>query len=287
MIKIGAHMPISKGFDRVPQDTVNIGGNSFQIFPHNARSWSAKLPSDEAATKFKREMKKHGIDWENAFCHSGYLINLASPKDDIWQKSVELLKKEVEICRKLGIRYLNIHPGSHLGTGEEEGIDRIVRGLNEVLNNTEGVVILLENVSQKGGNIGYKLEQLKKIRDLVDQKDRVAITYDTCHGFDSGYDITKKEGVEALLNEIESLFGLERLKMIHLNDSKYPLGAAKDRHERIGSGFIGEEGFAVFFSFKEIQEVPWILETPGGNEEHAEDIKKVFEIIEKFGIEVD
>lgn len=97
----------------------------------------------------------------------------------------------------------------------------------------------------------------------------------------------KKEGVEALLNEIETLFGLERLKMIHLNDSKYPLGAAKDRHERIGSGFIGEEGFAVFFSFKEIQKVPWILETPGGNEEHAEDIKKVFEIIEKFDIEVD
>ncbi|PLV59099.1 deoxyribonuclease IV [Thermotoga sp. KOL6] len=287
MIKIGAHMPISKGFDRVPGDTVKIGGNSFQIFPHNARSWRASIPSDDVSNKFKREMKRCKIDWENAFCHCGYLVNLASPKEDVWEKSVSLLKTEVEICNKLGIKYLNIHPGSHLGTGEAEGMDRIARGLNEVLNTTKRVVILLENVSQKGGNIGYKLEHLKKIYDLVDQKDRMAITYDTCHGFDSNYDITKKEGVEALLNEIEDLFGLEKLKMIHLNDSKYPLGAAKDRHERIGKGFIGEKGFAVFFSFKEIRNVPWILETPGGNEEHAEDIRKVFEIIEKYGIEVE
>ncbi len=287
MVKIGAHMPISKGFDRVPADTVGIGGNAFQIFPHNARSWKAGLPSEEVARKFKREMAKQKIDWENAFCHCGYLVNLASPKEDIWESSVELLKVEIEICRKLGIKYLNIHPGSHLGSGEDEGIERIARGLNKVLNETDEVVILLENVSQKGGNIGYRLDQLKRIVDLVDQKERVAITYDTCHGFDSGYDITKREGVTRLLEEIDRLFGLEKLKMIHLNDSKYPLGAAKDRHERIGEGFIGRQGFAVFFSFKEIQRVPWILETPGGNEEHKEDIERVFEILREFGIEVE
>ncbi len=287
MIKIGAHMPISKGFDKVPKETVEIGGNSFQIFPHNARSWKATLPDRTKVNAFKRSMKKYSIDYENAFCHSGYLPNLASPNDETWSKSIELLIKEIEICWALGIKFLNIHPGSHLGSGEDKGIDRIAKGLDEVFKRTEKkpVMVLLENVSPKGGNIGYKIDHLRGIIELSSYPSRLGITYDTCHGFDAGYDITTKEGVSKLLEEIEKNVGLSRLKMIHLNDSKYPLGEAKDRHESIGKGYIGEKGFSVFFSFENVRRVPWILETPGGNKEHAEDIKTVFEILKKYGIE--
>ncbi len=278
-IKIGAHMPISKGFHVVPKETREIGGNSFQIFPHNARSWKANLPDRTKVNRFKREMKRHSIDFENAFCHSGYLVNLASSSGEIWRKSVELLIKEMEICSALGIKYLNIHPGNHLGAGLENGIDSIVKGLDEAMSKVPDVVILLENVSPKGTAIGYVFEHHERILKSSAYPDRIGITYDTCHGFDAGYDIRDPKGVEKLLNEIDSSVGLKRLKMIHLNDSKYPLGVAKDRHERIGKGYIGRKGFEVFFSFDEVRKVPWILETPGGNEEHAEDIKVVFEIL--------
>ena len=274
-------MPISKGFPKVPEETVEIGGNAFQIFPHNARQWRAKLPDRTTVNHFKRNMKKYSIDYEAAFCHSGYLINLASPKEDTWKKSVDLLEKEIRICAALGIKYLNIHPGSHTGAGEEKGIELIVKGLDEVFRRTENldVMILLENVAPKGSAIGYNYDHMKKIIDMSSFPNRLGVTYDTCHGFDAGYDIRTPDGVKKLLSEIDEKVGLERLKMIHLNDSKYPLGAAKDRHESIGLGHIGREGFKNFLSFEEIRRIPWILETPGGNEEHAEDIKRVLEII--------
>ena len=280
-IKLGAHMPISGGFYKVPEETVKIGGNAFQIFPHNARQWRAKIPEKEITVKFKRNMKKFRIDEDAAFCHSGYLINLASPKEDVWKKSLDLLEKEIRICGALGIKYLNIHPGSHLGKGEEAGIDLIVRGLDEAFKRTEGidVMILLENVAPKGSAIGYKFDQMKKIIEMSSFPEKMGLTYDTCHGFDAGFDIRDLDGVRKLLDEIDRTVGLERLKMIHLNDSKFPLGAAKDRHESIGLGYIGKEGFKNFLLFDEIREIPWILETPGGNEEHAVDIKRVLEII--------
>ncbi len=280
-IKLGAHMPISGGFHRVPEETVKIGGNAFQIFPHNARQWKAKIPDDKAAARFKRNMEKFKIDEDSAFCHSGYLINLASPKEDVWKKSLELLEKEIRICAALGIKYLNIHPGSHLGKGEDVGIELIVRGLDEAFEKTRDtdVIILLENVAPKGSAIGYKFDQMKRIIDMSAFPERIGITYDTCHGFDAGFDIRDPDGVRKLLDEIDKTVGLERLKMIHLNDSKFPLGAAKDRHESIGLGHIGKDGFKNFLSFDEIRRIPWILETPGGNEEHAEDIKRVLEII--------
>ena len=285
-VKLGAHMPISKGFPVVPEQTVEIGGNAFQIFPHNARQWRAKLPDRSTANKFKRNMKKFSLDYDAAFCHSGYLINLASPKEDIWRKSVDLLIKEVNICASLGIKYLNIHPGNHLGAGIEEGISRIIKGLDEVFKETEktGVMILLENVAPKGSAIGYNYEQMRRIIEGSAFPQRLDITYDTCHGFDAGYDIRSKDGIEGLLDEIDRNVGLDRLKMIHLNDSKYPLGAAKDRHEGIGLGYIGRDGFRTFLSNDFIRTVPLILETPGGNEEHAEDIKRVKEILRELGL---
>jgi len=271
--KIGAHMPVSKGFYKVPYETKEIGGNSFQIFNHSPRTWKCSWPNDKEITKFKNSMRDCQINFDNAFVHSGYLVNLASPKDDVWEKSIRLLIEEIKTCELLGLKYLNIHPGSHLGEGEEYGLKRIITALNRVFKVVENsdVIILLENVSPKGGNIGYKFEHLGYI--MSEFKGKVAITYDTCHGFDAGYDITTHLGMKKLIEEIEQTVRIENIKMIHLNDSKYPLASAKDRHENIGKGYIGINGFRNFLSFEEFQNIPLILETPGSNLEHAEDIR--------------
>jgi len=287
MVKgIGAHMPTSKGIHKVPEETREIGGNAFQIFPHNPRSWRANLLKDETAQRFKKAMEREDLDFDNAFAHSGYLINLASPNEENWRKSVECLKLEMRICYQLGIKYLNIHPGSHLGEGEEFGVSQIQRALDEVLAELGdlGVMILLENVTPKGGNVGYTIEQLARIRNGCAYKELIGMTFDTCHGFDSGYDIRDKKAVDRLFKEIDVLLGIERLKMIHLNDSMNPLGSGKDRHAPIGDGHIGDEGFRVFLSFEAVRNVPLIVETPGSNEEHAKDIERIKEILAFIGV---
>ncbi|ABR31249.1 endonuclease IV [Thermosipho melanesiensis] len=279
MIKIGAHMPISGGFKRVPKETHEIGGNAFQIFPHNPRQWKAKLPKDDDVEIFKKRVKEYNLTEDSMLCHSGYLINIASPKEEIWQKSLELLILEMNICKTLGIRYLNIHPGSHLNSGVEKGINQIVKALNIAMEKEKETFILLENVTKKGGNIGSTLEELKMIIEMVKYPERIGITIDTCHAFDAGYDITNKEKLDKFLKMIDKLFSLEKLKFIHLNDSKNELGSNKDRHENIGKGKIGVKGLKTFLTNETIQKIPWILETPGDNEVHKNDIKEVFNIL--------
>lgn len=275
---IGAHMPIGGGFARVPRETVEIGGNAFQIFPHNPRQWQPRLPLEDDIVHFLRDVKKYNLNPEYFLCHSGYLINIASPKDDIWEKSVELLEIEMKICTKLGIKYLNIHPGSHLGEGEEKGIERIVKALNTVMEKEKKVYILLENVVKKGGNIGYNFSQMRRIIELCKYPDRLGLTFDTCHGYDAGYDITQQSGIEELLEEIDTNVGIEKLKFIHLNDTKNELGSNKDRHENIGVGKLNKDGLKMFLSNPVFSSLPLLLETPGDNPEHAEDIARVKEI---------
>lgn len=278
MIKLGAHMSTSKGFDRVPKETVSIGGNAFQIFPHSPRMWRASLPKEEMSNGFKDEMKRESLDPFDSMVHSGYLINIASPNEEVWGKSVTLLSLEMKITASLGLKYLNFHPGSHLGDGLEEGIARILKGIEIVLgeNQENDVMLLLENVAAKGNHIGSSFEELKSIIDGAVQPERIGITYDTCHGFDSGFEIRNKEDISRLIDKIDSTVGYEKLKMIHLNDSKFPLGAGKDRHEMIGKGHIGkDDGFREFLSNERIQEKPWLLETPGDDEDHASEIEYI------------
>jgi len=280
-IRLGAHMSTSRGYEKVPMDSTKIGGNTFQIFPHSPSMWRARLPDEELALKFKSEMSKARITREDALVHSGYLINLASPKDDVREKSIDLLALEMKIVSALGLKCLTFHPGSHLGTGLDNGIERIVRGLEIVFSRNEDndVLLLLENVAAKGGNIGSRFEELREIIDLCTYRDRLYVTYDTCHGFDSGYDLSSRENVQKLIDSFGGVLGLERLLMIHVNDSKYPLGAGKDRHARIGEGYIGKEGFKHFLSNDFVQGIPWLLETPGGDSEHAEDITIIKNIL--------
>ncbi|PNR97032.1 deoxyribonuclease IV [Petrotoga sp. 9PWA.NaAc.5.4] len=285
MVKIGAHMKISKGFRVVPEASVNIGGNTFQIFTHSPRSWKIIKIDEKDINDFKNNMKKYNINFEDALVHSSYLINLASPKEDIWENSINTMIEEIKFTEKLGITHYNFHPGSHLGKGEEYGIKRIIEALNRVFKEIENtkVIVLLENVAQKGGNIGYSMQQLGEIIHNSGLENRLGITYDTCHGFDSNYDIREKSEVQRLLDDIEEYVGLEKLKMIHLNDSKYELGAGKDRHEFIGQGNIGIKGFETFLSFEEILKLPLLLETPGDDAEHAKDIEVIKEILKNLG----
>lgn len=286
-IRLGAHMSTSRGYHKVPMDSLRIGANTFQIFPHSPSMWKAKLPDEDLATGFRSKMADARISPEDVLVHSGYLINLASPKEDVREKSVRLLSLEMKIVKSLGIRNLTFHPGSHLGTSLDSGIDRIVEGLDIVISENEDieVLLLLENVAAKGGHIGSRFEELRRIIDLSSYSRRLFITYDTCHGFDSGYDLSSKEKVEALLHDFDKKIGLQRLRMIHVNDSKFPLGAGKDRHARIGEGYIGREGFRCFLSNSYVQKVPWILETPGDDKEHAEDIATIKEILDLSGEE--
>ncbi len=281
MLILGAHMSTSKGYHKVPENSLKIGGTAFQIFPHSPSQWKARFPNPEEIIRFKNSMNKAGFTNEEVLVHSGYLINLSSPKKEVWNKSVRLLKEEIETVSSYGLKYLNFHPGSHLGKGLNDGLDRLAKGLDIVLNESESkdIILLLENVSPKGGNIGSTFNELKRILDLVSFPERFGITYDTCHGFDAGYDITNKTGTEKIIDEIDKSIGLDRLKMIHLNDSKFPLGSAKDRHERIGEGYIGDSGFACFLSYTYFREKPLILETPGKDPEHKQDISRIKSIL--------
>jgi deoxyribonuclease-4 len=280
---LGAHMSTSKGYHKVPENSLKIGGTAFQIFPHSPSQWKARFPTPEEINRFKNSMKKAGFTNEEVLIHSGYLINLASPKIEVWEKSVKLLKEEIKTVTSYGLKYLNFHPGSHLGKGLSGGLDRLAKGLDKALNESESddIVLLLENVSPKGGNIGSTFEELKRILGLVSFSEKFGITYDTCHGFDAGYDITSKSGMENLMDEIDKTVGLNKVKMIHLNDSKFPPGSAKDRHERIGEGYIGDSGFACFLSYEYFREKPLILETPGKDQEHKQDISRIKSILKK------
>ncbi len=276
MMYLGAHMisPLST----IPERTISIGGNTFQCFSHSPRMWNVNIKKDDPdRSEFIEGMKSAGIRRDKVMIHASYLINLASPKQEVLEKSKQLLKTEMELAHLLEIKYVNVHPGSGLGESDDLAIERAARSISEVLEDKPNdVELLLEIVSPKGGNIGYNFHQLKKIADLSGYD--LHFTYDTCHGFDAGYDITSKDGMKKLMDEIDETIGRDHLIMCHLNDSMFPLGVHKDRHERIGKGYIGVDGFKNFFSNEFFRSIPMILETPGNDKEHAEDIKIVKEI---------
>ncbi len=283
-LKIGAHMSTIAGFSDVVRRTLEIGGNAFQIFSHNPRSWRVRNYKESEFLDFRSAVNDGNLDFNDLLVHAGYLINLSSPKDEGWRKSISCAIEEIKIAASLGIKYYNVHPGSHLGKGIEYAFDRIAEALDIILSSVEDkdVFILLENVAKKGNNVGWTIEQIGEIIKRSSYGFKLGLTYDTCHGFDSNYDIRTKPGVERLLNDIDKYVGFDKFKMIHLNDSKYPLGAAKDRHELIGEGEIGIHGFENFLSFDEILKRPLILETPGDDSVHAKDIAKVKNILKKL-----
>lgn len=275
MRRLGAHMSIGGGIWKALERGKELGCDTVQIFTKNARSWRAKPLSQEEVALFRRTQQSTGI--EPVVAHDTYLINLASPKDDLYEKSIEALQTELERAQALGIPYMVMHPGAHMGSGEEEGLYRISRALNLIHQRAPDlkVMVLLETTAGQETNLGWRFEHLARIIEMLEEDWRVGVCFDTCHVFAAGYDICSDEGYRRTFEEFDEVIGLERLKVIHLNDSKAPCGSRIDRHEHIGRGKIGLEAFRRLLTDDRFAELPFIIETPKGQSPQGEDWDRV------------
>jgi deoxyribonuclease-4 len=268
---LGAHVSIAGGVKNAPLNGEKIGCNAIQIFTKNQRQWSAKPYEDEEIKEYFKNLKKTEI--KKVVAHSSYLINLASPNEDIFKKSTDALIDDLNRCEKLKIPFEVVHPGSHLGEGIEKGIEKIIKGIDIVFKKVSGSGIALETVAGQGTNIGFRFEHLRDIINGVKEKNRVFVCFDTAHTFEAGYDIRTEKGFRKVLDDFNKIIGIEKLVVFHLNDSKTPLSSNVDRHENIGKGLLGLEPFKFLVNSKEFKEHPMILETPGGDDMYIEDLK--------------
>jgi len=261
-MKFGAHMSIAGGIDNALVRGKKIGCDTIQIFTKNANQWKAKEISKEEVLRFEEKRKKTGIS--PVVAHNSYLINIASPDDTLYKKSIEALFIEMKRAELLSLPYLIIHPGSHTGSEEGAGLQRIADALNSLHNKTDGftVKILLETTAGQGTSLGHTFEQLAAIIDRVIKRERLGLCLDTAHLFAAGYNIRTKKGYEETMKNLHDVIGIERVNIFHINDSKKPLGSRVDRHEHIGKGYIGKEGFRPLLKDKRFSHVPMILETP-------------------------
>ncbi len=273
-MKIGFHVSISESIDLAVDRALSLGCDTFQIFTRNPRGWKPKPLGSGEVEAFREKRSRAGL--EPVYAHTPYLVNLASPRREVYERSVEALKVDLERCRALEIPYLVTHLGSHLGSGLQLGLGRAIEAIDRALEWVgDGAVILLENGAGSAHQVGSSLEELKKILDGVRRPSQLGVCLDTCHTFAAGYELREPEGLEGTLESIEELIGFERLRLVHLNDSKGGLGSGVDRHEHIGLGEIGEEGFRLILRSR-LAESPMILETPKDERmSDAENLKRV------------
>ena len=258
-MKLGCHVSIADSVDKSVDRAEEIGCDTFQIFTRNPRMWKHKIFTDDEIEAFKKKIEKTGIN--PVFSHMPYLPNLSSSNPEPYKKSIDTLRLELERSKLLEIPYVVTHLGSHLGKGKEAGVSQIVRAIDTAVSMLdEHPMILLENTSGKTNEIGSTFTEIGEIIDKVSTKN-IGVCLDTCHAFARGYDITSQKGLQETIDEIESKISLERIQLVHLNDSKGELGSRKDRHNHIGEGYIGEKGFINFLN-SPFREKPLILETP-------------------------
>jgi len=258
-MKIGCHVSIADSIDRAVDRASEIGCNTFQIFTRSPRMWKARELSEEEVTAFKEKIRKTEIS--PVVSHMPYLPNLSSSNPKPYKRSIDTLRLELERCNMLGIPYLVTHLGSHLGKGKVKGQKQIVNAINTAVSGLDKhPMILLENTSGKTNETGSTFIEIGEIIEKV-STDHVGVCFDTCHAYARGYDITNPKGLLDTINEIESNIGVDKIKVVHLNDSKGELGSRMDRHNHIGEGNIGEKGFLNFLS-SSFKEKPLILETP-------------------------
>ncbi len=273
-VLLGAHMSIAGGVHTAIERAEKIGCTTLQLFVKNNNQWKGKPLSDEDVRTYKELVSKSTLGPIAA--HSTYLINLCAIDPEILVKSRATLKDEFDRCERLGIDYLNFHPGSHMGAGERDGIRRIAESLNVIHEQTRGYAVrsVLETTAGQGSAIGHRFEHLRAIIDQVASSDRMAVCVDTCHVFAAGYDLVSPEGYEETFRLFEEIIGLDRLVMFHVNDSKRERGSRVDRHDHIGKGKIGTRGFRHLMNDSRFERIPKILETPKGPE-MKEDIRNM------------
>lgn len=268
MFYIGCHVSSSNGFVKMLQDTLYVGGNTFQFFTRNPRGGSAKPINLDDINQFNKLSDEHNFGY--IIAHAPYTLNAASKDGYIREFAIKVFNEDLELLDLLPKVYYNFHPGSHVGQGEEVGIELIIEALNQVLRPEQKTMVLLETMAGKGSEIGYNFSQIKRIIDGVELKEKLGVCLDTCHVFDSGYDIVND--FDQVLEEFDSVIGIDKLKAIHLNDSKNILGSRKDRHEKIGQGNIGLEAIKTIINHPLIKDLPIVLETPNELDGYKEEI---------------
>ncbi|MGM0376921.1 MAG: deoxyribonuclease IV [Bacteroidota bacterium] len=260
---IGAHVSAAGGVENAPANAAAIGATAFALFTKNQRQWKAKPLTEKNIEKFSENCEKYGFNPQQILPHDSYLINLGHPEEAGIKKSRDAFLDEMQRCEQLGLDRLNFHPGSHLRKiSEAQCIERVAASINEALDATSGVTAVIENTAGQGSNIGYSFEHLASVIELVNDKSRVGVCIDTCHGWAAGYDFLSEEGYEKTWKEFEELIGFEYLRGIHLNDAKRELGSRVDRHASLGKGEIGEKAFSRLMQDERLSDVPVILETP-------------------------
>ncbi|AFU58551.1 endonuclease 4 [Candidatus Nitrososphaera gargensis Ga9.2] len=263
-IRVGFHVSIAGGISNSVDNAKKLGCTAFQIFSRNPRGWAAKPLAPDDVQLFKSKLATSGIEKNSVIVHMPYLPNLSGPDGEFYKKSVETLTGEIQRCSALGIPYLVIHLGSHMGKGQASGLSQLVKAIESARVKSDGgaPMVLLENNAGQKNCIGGNFEELRTILDKLDDPKKFGVCIDTCHLFVSGYDLRTKAEVDKTLEKFDNVVGLKELKFIHLNDSKGPLGSNLDRHEHIGLGSIGSEGLAAFLNHRAIRGLPVIMETP-------------------------
>jgi len=264
-VRVGFHVSIAGGISNSVENAKKLGCTAFQIFSRNPRGWAAKPLRQDEVDLFKNSLCASGIEKTSVVVHMPYLPNLSGPPGELYERSVKTLTEEMQRCNLLGISYLVLHLGSHMGRGSNSGIDQLVNALtaaNDHSKSANAVVVLLENNVGQKNSVGGTLEELRLILDRLDSSKQFGVCIDTCHLFASGLDLRTKEDVNKTFEKIKETVGLKELKIVHLNDSKGGLGSNLDRHEHIGLGSIGVEGITAFLNHRTIQTLPIIMETP-------------------------
>jgi deoxyribonuclease IV len=268
---LGAHMSIAGGYYKAVEAAAALKMDCVQIFTKNNNQWRAKALSDDEAERFRDALVQTGV--QKPCAHDSYLINLASPKEDVRQKSIDAFVIELERAEKLGLLGVVMHPGSFLDSSEEEGLDQIVRALDESLERTDGqaVEIWLETTAGQGTNLGHRFEHLAYLIDNVADSSRLGVCVDSCHIFAAGYAISTAAEYRQTMDEFDRLVGIGRVRAFHLNDSKKKFGSRVDRHAHIGQGFLGLEPFRHILNDPRFADLPMYLETPKGKPEDGFD----------------
>lgn len=268
MLKIGCHLSASKGFEHMGKEILSIGGNTFQFFTRNPRGGSAKAINEKDVEKFRILCEENGIDV--ILAHAPYTLNGASADEKTREFARQTMADDLERMEYVPGNLYNFHPGSHVGQGVDIGIDYIVSMLNEVLKPEQTTTVLLETMAGKGSEIGRNFEELRTIIDRVELKNHLGVCLDTCHVYDAGYDIVNH--LDEVIEEFDRVIGLNRLKAVHLNDSKNPFESHKDRHEKIGEGSIGVDAMEHIINHPKLKHLPFYLETPNELDGYAREI---------------
>ncbi|WP_434311230.1 deoxyribonuclease IV [Hominifimenecus sp. rT4P-3] len=268
MLMIGSHISSSKGYEAMGKQALKLGANTFAFFTRNPRGGSAKALDLEDVKRFLEIAEEHSFG--PLVAHAPYTLNPCAAKPEVLDFSRRAMGEDLEKLEALPGNYYNFHPGSHVGQGLEVGISRIAELLNQILTSEQSTMVLLETMAGKGSEVGGRFEDLARIREQVERREKVGVCLDTCHVWDGGYDIV--HDLDGVLAEFDRVIGLEHLKAIHLNDSQNPMGSHKDRHAKIGEGTIGLSALCAVINHPLLRKLPFVLETPNDEEGYAREI---------------